>query len=86
MNLWAGLRVLRKFFLPEPDAVLRQFAVPGLLVFGEHEVLYDPHAVGRKATRLMGDIRVEVVAGAGHAAIYDRPEVVDAMVTEFLRA
>lgn len=86
VNLWQGLRVLRKFFLPESDAVLRQFKVPGLLIFGEHEVLYNPHAVGRKASRLMGDIRVEVVAGAGHAAIYDRPEVVDAMVTGFLKA
>ena len=86
MNLWQGLKVLRKFFLPEPDAVLRQFRVPGLLIFGEHEVLYDPHAVGRKATRLMGDIRVEVVAGAGHAAIYDRPEYVDNLVAGFLRA
>lgn len=86
VNLWQGLRVLRKFFLPEPEAVLRQFKVPGLLIFGEHEVLYDPHAVGRKAQKLMGDVRVEVVAGAGHAAIYDRPEVVDALVAGFLRA
>jgi len=86
VNLWQGLRVLRKFFLPEPDAVLRQFKSPGLLIFGEHEVLYDPEAVGRKARRLMGDIQVEVVAGAGHAAIYDRPEVVDAMVSRFLQA
>ena len=50
VNLWEGLRVLRKFFLPEPDNLLRQFKVPGLLVFGQHEVLYDPHAVGRKVT------------------------------------
>jgi pimeloyl-ACP methyl ester carboxylesterase len=84
--LWQGLRGLRKFFLPEAEATLRQFQVPGLLIFGEHEVLYDPHAVGRKAQRLMGDIRVEVVPGAGHAAIYDRPEVVDNLVTGFLKA
>ncbi|MEO7385541.1 MAG: alpha/beta hydrolase [Gammaproteobacteria bacterium] len=86
VNLWQGLKVLRKFFLPEPESVLRQFRMPGLLIFGEHEVLYDPQAVGRKARNLMGDIRVEVVAGAGHAAIYDRPELVDALVTDFLSA
>jgi len=86
VNIWEGLRVLRKFFLPEPEAVLRQFKVPGLLIFGQHEVLYDPHTVGRKAQKLMGDIRVEVIAGAGHAAIYDRPEIVDPIVTDFLRA
>lgn len=86
VNLWKGLKVLGKFFLPESAATLRQFKVPGLLVFGEHEVLYDPATVGRKAQKLMPDIRVEIVAGAGHAAIYDRPEVVDALVTDFLRA
>lgn len=84
VNIWEGLRVLGKFFLPEPKAVLRQFAVPGLLIFGEHEVLYDPATVGRKARKFMGDIRVEIVTGAGHAAIYDRPEVVDPIVTSFL--
>ena len=86
VDIWAGLRVLRKFFLPEPKAILQQFAVPGLLIFGEHEVLYDPASVGRKAKKFMGDIRVEIVAGAGHAAIYDRPEVVDPIVTSFLLA
>ena len=84
VNIWQGMRVLGKFFLPEPKAVLRQFAAPGLLIFGEHEVLYDPATVGRKAQKHMGDIRVEIVTGAGHAAIYDRPEVVDPMVTSFL--
>lgn len=86
LNLWQGLQVLAKFFLPERAEVLRQFRVPGLLVFGEHEVLYSPEAVGRKAKKLMGNIQVEIVKGAGHAAIYDRPELVDAMVADFLRA
>lgn len=85
LRLWEGLKVLRKFFLAEPKAQLRRFAVPGLLVFGEHEVLYNPHAVGQKAVRLMGDVRVEVVPEAGHAAIYDRPEVVDPMIIGFLQ-
>lgn len=86
VNVWDGLKVLRKFFLPEPDKILSALAVPGLLIFGEHEVLYDPRKVGAKAQRLMRDVRIEVIAGAGHAAIYDRPEVVDGMIADFLRA
>ena len=35
---------------------------------------------------LSSNYTVEVIAGAGHAAIYDRPEVVDPLVIEFLRA
>jgi pimeloyl-ACP methyl ester carboxylesterase len=64
---------------------LRRFASPGLLVFGEHEVLYDPHKVGQRARRLMSGLRVEVVPGAGHAAVYDRPVEVNAMLVAFFR-
>ncbi len=85
INVWQGLQVLRKFFLPEPREELRRFAVPGMVVFGQHEVLYRPHQVGRKARELMGDIRVEIVPDAGHAAIYDRPEVVNQLFVDFLK-
>lgn len=85
VNIWQGLKVLRRFFLAEPASVLRRFAAPGLLVFGEHEVLYNPHAVGRKARKLMNDVDVEVVPGAGHAAIYDQPDFVNGMIIDFLR-
>jgi pimeloyl-ACP methyl ester carboxylesterase len=83
VNVWQGLKVLRKFFMSEPKALLRQFSSAGLLVFGEHEVLYDPRKVGARASRLMPGLRVEVVAGAGHAAVYDKPEVVNAMLVDF---
>jgi pimeloyl-ACP methyl ester carboxylesterase len=80
-----GLRVMGKFFLAEPKARLRRFSVPGLVVFGQYEVLYDPARVCRKAEALMGNVRAEVVPEAGHAAIYDRPEIVDPMIIEFLK-
>jgi len=85
VNIWQGLKVLRRFFLAEPKRLLKRFRAPGLMVFGEHEVLYNPAAVGRKARRLMRDIDVEIVAGAGHAAIYDQPELVNQMVIDFLQ-
>jgi pimeloyl-ACP methyl ester carboxylesterase len=86
LRMLDGLRVLGKFFLAESRRRLRSFSVPGLIVFGEFEVLYDPQSVGRKARDLMGNVRVEVVPQAGHAAIYDRPEIVDPMVIDFLRS
>jgi pimeloyl-ACP methyl ester carboxylesterase len=84
VNKWQGLRVLGKFFRSEPKSLLRRFAVPGLLVFGEHEVLYDPRRVGVRAERLMPGLRVEVVRGAGHAAVYDKPDEVNETPIEFL--
>ncbi|TFG83006.1 MAG: alpha/beta hydrolase [Chromatiales bacterium] len=83
VNIWQGLKVLRKFFMSEPKSLLRQFRSAGLLVFGEHEVLYDPGKVGARAARLMPRLRVEVVPGAGHAAVYDKPEVVNGLLLSF---
>jgi pimeloyl-ACP methyl ester carboxylesterase len=85
LRMLDGLRVLGKFFLAESRGRLRQFRVPGLVVFGQFEVLYDPAAVCRKAEALMGNVRAVVVPQAGHAAIYDRPEVVDPLIIEFLK-
>lgn len=81
-----GLRVLRRFFLSEPRSVLKRFSPPGLLVFGEHEVLYDPHKVSRRARKLIPHLETDVIAGAGHAAIYDRPDEVNARVIDYLQA
>ena len=85
VDKWKGLKVLGKFFMSEPKAMLRRFASPGLLVFGEHEVLYDPHKVGKRASSLMQGLRVEIVSGAGHAAVYDRPGEVNAMLIDFFK-
>ncbi len=84
IDAWQGLRVLRKFFLSEPRSVLSQFDVPALLVFGEHEMLYDPHKVARRAKRIMPGLHTDVIEGAGHAAIYDKPEVVNRVVVDYL--
>jgi len=84
VDLWKGMRVLRKFFLSEPRSVLKQFDVPALLVFGEHEMLYDPHKVAKRARRIMPGLATDVIEGAGHAAIYDKPDEVNAVVVDYL--
>lgn len=85
VDIWKGLKVLRKFFMAEPKSLLRQFSSPGLLVFGEHEVLYNPEKVGAKAKKLMPGLRVEIVPGAGHAAVYDKPDEVNALLINFFQ-
>ncbi len=84
VDLLKGLNVLRKFFLSEPKKILRRFESPGLLVFGQHEVLYKPHQVAKRAKKLMPQLATEVIAGAGHAAIYDKPEEANRVVINFL--
>jgi pimeloyl-ACP methyl ester carboxylesterase len=84
VNKWQGLKVLGKFFRSEPKGLLRRFQSPGLLVFGEHEVLYDPRRVAERARALMPGLRVEIVSGAGHAAVYDKPDEVNQLLIDFL--
>jgi pimeloyl-ACP methyl ester carboxylesterase len=84
VDAWKGLKVLRKFFMSEPKAKLRKLRTPGLLVFGQHEVLYDPWRVGRRALSLMPSLELDVIEGAGHAAIYDKPDEVNERVISFL--
>jgi pimeloyl-ACP methyl ester carboxylesterase len=80
-----GLRVLRRFFLSESKSLLRQFNVPGLLVFGEQETLYKPEPIVKRAKRLIPHLETTIIQGAGHAAIYDRPEEANRVVLDFLR-
>jgi len=79
-----GLRVMKKFFMAEPRSELRKIKVPTLLIFGEHELLYKPYAIGRKASRLLDDVQVEIVKEAGHGAIFDQPVFVNQMISDFV--
>ena len=81
-----ALKVLRKFFLSEPRVFLQQLKTPGLLVFGEYEILYRPAKVIQRARKLMPSLTGAVVADAGHAAIYDKPGEVNRLVIDFLSA
>jgi len=85
IDLRKGLGVLRRFFMAEPKSYLRRFDVPGLLVFGEHEMFFNPDKVAGKATAMMPGLSSVVVPNAGHGAIFDQPEEVNRLVIEFLQ-
>ena len=80
-----GLKVLGKFFLAERKSYLKQFEVPGLLVFGEYEMFFNPHKVARNAERVMPGLESTVVDAAGHGAIYDQPDFVNELVVRYLK-
>jgi pimeloyl-ACP methyl ester carboxylesterase len=84
VHLPTGLRILKKFFLSEPKKILRQIKVPTLLIFGEHELLYNPSSIKRKVEKLLDDVQVEIVEDAGHGAIFDQPKEVNKMIVDFL--
>ncbi|MDH3976954.1 MAG: alpha/beta hydrolase [Gammaproteobacteria bacterium] len=86
VHFMSAIRVMKKFFLSEPKKLIRKFTPPALLVFGEHEMLYNPEKVAQRAKKLVPHIETDIIAGAGHAAIYDKPEEVNDRVIQYLLA
>jgi pimeloyl-ACP methyl ester carboxylesterase len=78
-------RVMLKFMSATPEAQLRRFRKPALLVLGEHEMLYDPQRAIQRAKATMPQLDTVVVPGAGHAAIYERPEYTNPLIVAYLK-
>jgi pimeloyl-ACP methyl ester carboxylesterase len=65
------------------DEELRSIHTPVLLLIGDHEVIYKPARVIRRATHLMTGLKTEVVPNANHSAQYTAPDFVNAKILEF---
>lgn len=85
-KLWSGLRLLMKLNWPVPDQQLAAIEADALLILGEHEMLYDSTRAAQRMRRINPHVKVHIVTGAGHAAIYDRPELVNPVILDYLEA
>jgi pimeloyl-ACP methyl ester carboxylesterase len=68
------------------DDELRRIQAPVLLLIGDHEVIYKPEEVIHRATRLVANLKAEMVPNANHSAQYTAPDFVNAKMLEFLKA
>lgn len=66
------------------DDELRSIKTPALLLIGDQEVLYDADTVVERARQFMPNLRAEIVPNASHALFYDRPDIVERQIVEFL--
>ncbi len=66
------------------DKELRQIRTPTLLLIGDHEVVYKPEHAIRRATRLVANLKAEIVPNANHLAQYTAAEVVNQKILAFL--
>jgi pimeloyl-ACP methyl ester carboxylesterase len=66
------------------DEELRQIQTHVLLLIGDHEVIYDPARVIRRASRLLPHLKSEIVPNANHNAQYTAAEFVNSKIIEFL--
>jgi pimeloyl-ACP methyl ester carboxylesterase len=68
------------------DEELRKIRTPVLLLVGDHDVIYKPERVIRRARRLVPGLQAEIVPNANHCPQYTAPEFVNARIMEFLAA
>lgn len=63
---------------------LQRIVVPTLLVWGAQDKLV-PVAVGEAAHKAIHGSRLEIIPGAGHVLMWDRPDEFNRIVLDFLR-
>ncbi len=69
---------------PDVSSRLAEFNIPALLICGEHDGI-SPPAEMRGIAEKMPSARFVEIAGAGHMAPLEKPEVVNVAMREFLR-
>jgi pimeloyl-ACP methyl ester carboxylesterase len=65
-------------------AQLRAIRAPTLLLIGDKETLYDPHAMLRLAQQRMPGLQAAIVPDADHIAAMAQPDDVNARIVRFL--
>lgn len=66
------------------DDQLASFNMPVLLLFGEKEVIYDINKAIERASKLIPDVRSEIIKGANHLTAVSRPGEVNRAIYNFL--
>ncbi|HZG17208.1 MAG TPA: alpha/beta hydrolase [Candidatus Bathyarchaeia archaeon] len=68
------------------DEELQQIQQPLLVLFGEHEVMYDPEEAKERALRHLPQAEVEIVEKAGHVLSMEQSDYVNERVLSFFRS
>ncbi|MET8539641.1 alpha/beta fold hydrolase [Kitasatospora sp. NPDC004799] len=69
---------------PFTDEELASVRVPALVLVGRRSALLRPRRVVERVTRLIPDVRAEIVEKAGHGLNLERPEVVNERLLGFI--
>ncbi len=84
-----GMMNMKKLSFMRPvltDEELKRMSVPTLLLIGDHEIMYEPHKALDCATRLIPNLKTELIPNACHFLISDQPELINAQILNFLKS
>jgi pimeloyl-ACP methyl ester carboxylesterase len=69
---------------PLPDEALKMIKTPTLLLYGDHEILYDPDQAIKRAEELVENIQTVLIPNASHMVLYEQTELVNSHILNFL--
>ncbi|MEK6289789.1 MAG: alpha/beta hydrolase [Paraburkholderia tropica] len=67
-----------------PIDVLANTRLPILFIVGEEDILYPPGIIGAIHRRIATS-QIHIIQGAGHSAFYEKPELFDQLLDEWLQ-
>lgn len=79
----AVVAVVSYFLAPAPLRKLRRLSTPTLAIFGAHDTLFNAQRAVKRCSRIPA-VRARIVADAGHAVVFDKPNEVNPMMVDFL--
>ncbi len=82
-----GMINMRKLSFMRPiftDEELKRTPVATMLLIGDHEIMYEPRKALDYATRLIPNLKTELIPNASHFLIRDQPELIDTRILNFL--
>ncbi len=83
-----GMLTMRHVSFMRPvlrDEEFGQMKAPTLLLIGDHEIMYEPKKAVDNATRLIPNLRAELIPNANHMLNSDQPELINDRLLEFLK-
>jgi pimeloyl-ACP methyl ester carboxylesterase len=79
-----GAPILKFGPYPLPDKGLRKLKTPILLLFGDHEILYDAAQAIKRAEELVENIQTAIIPNAGHMVNWEQTEIVNSHILDFI--
>ena len=67
------------------DDELKQVLVPTLLIVGGKSVIYDPERIVERASRLIPNIKAEIIPDASHAVNAEKADEVNKLILDFFQ-
>jgi len=66
------------------DEQLQRISVPTLLIYGDHEVIYNYKLAIQRAEKFIQNVKIEIIPGGNHLTAVSQPDLTESAIINFL--